>query len=45
MFLKMSVPNSREMTTLELEQEGGGYNKEQHPVLLSEPKSDTVPEE
>jgi hypothetical protein len=44
MFLKISVPNSREMTTLKHEQEGGGY-KGLHPVLLSELKSDTVPEE
>jgi len=33
------------MTTLEHEQEEGGYNKELLPVLLSESKSDTVPEE
>ena len=33
------------MTTLKHEQEGGGCNKELLPVLLSEPKSDTVPEE
>jgi hypothetical protein len=45
MFLKISVPNSREMTTLKHEQEGGGYNKGLHPVLHSELKSDTVPEE